>query len=217
MSLRTPSSSPRAAGRVSVRSVGVAIMAVALGSFALGVTPSRGRSMPVASAAKGPAIVTATKLPTSSSKPFSRAGTIVSAASLGIRVFVSAKDGFALANLSTGGGVTYPAVTVDAGRTWRIAGPELWVAAANAPNVLTQVGAASPRTYFTYGGPQGGNSVAVSSDAGRHWYRAYLAGAVPAVVADNGTLIAWTNLSGVYYSKDGGRHWHYASSIFRVP
>ena len=143
--------------------------------------------------------------------PFRRAGSVVSAKRLGIRVFVNGRDGFALANLTRGGGVTYPADTVNGGRTWRIAGPHFWVAAADAPNVMTQVGAVSPRTYFAYGGPAGGTTVAVSTDRGRHWWRAGLPGTVFAVSGAS-KLYAFIGVRGAYVSSDGGRVWTYERS-----
>jgi hypothetical protein len=158
--------------------------------------------------------VLATQIPASKSPPFSRPGTVVPASSLGVRVFVSSKDGFALANLTRGGGATYPVATVNGGRTWRIDGPEFHVNAANGPDVVTQVGGAAPSLYFAYGGPDGSGSVVVSADGGHHWWRAYLGGDVFAVVSfvtgpRTNELVAFTDWPGAYYSKDGGQVWHY--------
>lgn len=168
-----------------------------------------------AAAARATASVTATQLP-ADKPPFRRAGSIVSSSTLGVRVFVNAKDGFALATLS---GTTYPAATVDAGRTWRIDGPHFHVSAANAPNVVTQLGAAGTATYFAYGGPEGGESIVVSTDAGKHWWRAYMPGVPMAVVygavgsSGRRGLLAFVRSGpseiSTYVSTDGGRHWSF--------
>ena len=190
-----------------------ALAALASSAIVVGVSSAAGDSAATA-AASPPATVTATQIPPSHSPPFLRPGKVVSASSLAVRTFVNSKDGVAINNGVSLGGVTYPIATVDAGRTWRIDGPELHVPAANAPNVVTLAGAANPATYFVYGGPGGGNSVDVSSDAGKHWYRAYLGGVVAAVVPSGGQLFAFTGQPGAYHSKDGGRTWHYSKSLF---
>lgn len=171
-----------------------------------------------AGGSRPPTSVVATRLP-ADMPPFSRPGTIVSSNDLGIRVFVNARDGFALATTSLGGGTTYPAQTVNAGRSWRIDGPHFHVSAANAPDVVTQVGAASPATYFAYGGPGGAESVVVTSDDGKQWWRAYLPGVPEAVVygpvgtAGARGLLAFVQAGSsevwAYVSTDGGRHWSY--------
>jgi hypothetical protein len=129
-------------------------------------------------------------------------------------VFVNSSRGIALNTGTSLNGVTYPVATVNGGKTWRIDGPELHIPAANAPNVVTQVGAGSPSTYFAYGGPAGANSVDVSADGGKHWYRAYLGGVVGGVVDSHGELFAFTGELGAYYSTDGGQVWHYNKSFF---
>jgi hypothetical protein len=120
--------------------------------------------------------------------------------------------------------VTYPAATVSGGRTWRVNGPALHLPAAQAPLVVTQVGAASSRKYFAWGGPEGGQAVDVTSDGGKHWWGAILGDAVLAVVAgQDGRLIAFAQafapssssraLTWVYISRDGGRHWRYNTQL----
>ena len=132
---------------------------------------------------------------------------VVRPSSLGVRVFVDGTHGFAMASLRGFNGDD-PAATVNGGRTWRVDGSHFHVSAANAPAVATQVEAGDRSTYFAYGEPGGGNSVVVSTDRGRHWWRGFLAGAVAAVVDSGGELIAFTNISGpgAYVSRDGGRH-----------
>lgn len=191
-------------------------VALAVSALVMAASSASGRA---ATAASPPAKVSATPLPASSRPPtFKPAGTVVSSSILGVRVFVNAKDGIALNTGVSLNGVTYPVATVNGGKTWRIAGPELHVPALNAPNVVTQVGAARPGMYFIYGGPGGGNSVVVSTNAGKRWWRAYLGGVVYAVAPRNTgsrtqELFAFTDLPGAYHSTDGGRTWHYAKLI----
>ena len=64
------------------------------------------------------------------------------------------------------------------------------------------------------GTPAGANSVDVSADRGKHWYRAFLGGVVGAVVGSDRELFAFTGAPGAYYSKNGGRVWHYNKSFF---
>jgi hypothetical protein len=160
-----------------------------------------------------PKLITAHRI-TSSARGVLKPGSVVSSARLGVRVFPSASRGFALATVSN---VTYPAATVNGGRTWKIDGPPFHLPAAQAPLVVTQVGGHG-NTYFAWGGPGGGNFADVSPDAGKHWWGAPLGGIVLAVVATpNGHLVASIqnplgakgvqSANWVYVSRDGGRHW----------
>jgi hypothetical protein len=207
-----------------MKPAGVPLTALALGLTVFGATSAPFGSLAAAGiseAASAPAGVTATQLP-ADKPPFTRPGTIVSSSRLSVREFVNDKDGFSLAFISAGGGATYPAATTNGGKTWRIDGPHFHVNGANAPNVVTQLGAASPATFFAYGGPGGGNSVNVTTDGGKHWWRVYLPGTPLAIVdghvSNSGALIAfvqpgpaqlWT-----YVSTDGGRHWHHSKAAF---
>jgi hypothetical protein len=172
---------------------------------------------PLALSAPGspPATVTATKLSADRS-PFLPAGRVVSDVTLTNRVYVNSRDGF---SLSWQPNAQYGACTTDAGHTWRICTPVLHVNAANAPNVVTEIGA-DHSTYWVFGGPGGGQSVVVSNDAGRTWYRAYMPGVPMAVTESNvGTvrrLIAFVATGQkplVYISSDGGHTWKYTSRI----
>ncbi len=212
MILRSYVNTWRRRGSRTARSVLAALTVAAAASVAVWWVFER----PAAAArSTPPASVTATKLPVDK-PPFRQASSIVSTSRLGVRVFVNATDGFALATVS---GTTYPAASVDGGKTWRIDGPHLHVSAANAPDVVTQLGAAGPETYFAYGGPEGGESIAVSADAGKQWWRAYMPGVPVAVVygavGSSGTrgLLAFVRSSPseiwTYISTDGGRRWSY--------
>jgi len=203
-------------GRKLVKPAAAALVALASSAIVVGASSASDRSAPAVAAYSPPTTVRAAQIPRSPSRIFLQPGKIVRSSSLGIRVFVNNKDGFALNIGQSLSGVTYPIATINGGKTWRIDGPALHIPAANAPNVVTQVGAASPATYFAYGGPAGTGSVDVSADSGKHWYRAYVGGVVGAVVyrADNRELFAFTGAPGAYYSMDGGQVWHYSKSFF---
>jgi hypothetical protein len=217
--------------RISLRRLGSArfvalasavVTVLAASAIIVGISSASVRSGGARAASAPPPTVRAGALPASSPAPFKPAGTIVGSSTLGTRVFINNSRGFALSSIRQGGGADYPAATVDGGKIWRVDGPELHRAAANAPDVVTQVGAAAPTTYFAYGGPGGGNSIAVTTDGGKHWWRAYLYGAVYAAVPFHTAtgapgLLAFVNAPGVYYSSDGGRDWHYRKSVFAVP
>jgi len=168
--------------------------------------------------------VAATRIP-ADKPPFQTAGAIVRSSQLGTRVFIGSENGFALAGV---GQAQYPAATVDGGKTWRIDGPHLHVNAANAPNVVNAIGAVGPATYFAYAGPGGGMSVAVTTDGGKDWWRAYLPGVPLAVVyshtSGRGALVALVESGplvksgapqfSAYLSTDGGKHWTYDRNTF---
>jgi hypothetical protein len=167
------------------------------------------------SATSPPATVSATALASTDTGPFyAHRGSLVRSSQLGIRSFVNAENGFALASV---GQAQYPANTTDGGKTWRIDGPHFHKNAANAPNVITRTDVAGRSTYFAYAGPGGGMMVVVSTDAGKHWWQAYLPG-VPLTVEPtftSGKLALVTIVENgpgqflAYLSSDGGRHWRY--------
>ena len=206
--------SPPGSSHKLLKPAAAALVALASSAIVVGVSSASHRSAAAVAASSPPATVTATQIPPSPAPTFLQPGKIVSSSKLGVRVFVNGKDGVALNTGQSLNGVSYPVDTVNGGKTWRIDGPELHVPAANGPDVVTQVGAGSPATYFAYGGPAGANSVDVSADGGKHWYRAFLGGVVGAVVDSNRELFAFTGAPGAYYSKDGGRVWHYNKSFF---
>ena len=143
-------------------------------------------------------------------------GTVISATHLGQRIFANGLHGFALASV---GQADYGAVTTNGGKTWHIAGAALHLHAAQAPLVVTDVGAANGHTYYAYGG---GQVVDATRDSGKHWYQAILGDVVMAVVSDtSGRLVAFaqatatngTALNWVYVSTDGGHHWHLNTTV----
>ena len=138
-------------------------------------------------------------------------GAVVRSRTLGTRVFTDSRHGFALATERFG--ASYPAVTVNGGKTWRINGPVFHVPALQAPFAVTQVGALSAKTYFAWGA----QSIDSTSDGGKHWWRTLVPNSALAVVPSGPTLIAVTEdappsgspaTASVYLSTDGGHHWH---------
>lgn len=158
-----------------------------------------------AAAASSPTTITASAVAPNRS-PFAKPGTTVNASGLGNRVYVSHSNGFAL---WTYAGVTYPACTANGGRKWTVCGPHLHVPAANAPNVVTQVGAKRGE-YFAFGGPNGAESIVVSTNH-KTWYRAYMPGVPYAVAAaENGQLFAFVAAGRSvteWTSSNGGKSW----------
>jgi hypothetical protein len=167
----------------------------------------------LAAASAPPHELTATRL-----RPRAHAvapGTKVRASALfGVRAFWNARDGFALAGV---GEAQYPAHTADGGRTWRIDGPQFHVNAADAPEAVTAVGVAGPRTFFAYGS----QAVDVSTDGGSTWWETFLGDLVVAVVPGSGhRLVGYVQsasgnaaVTWQYVSRDGGRHWRYSTAI----
>jgi hypothetical protein len=146
-----------------------------------------------------------------------RPGSPVKPSSLGQRVFVNARDGFAL---TATGQAQYPARTTDGGATWTTFGPALHLNAAQAPLAVTDVGAANARTVYYYGS---GQAVDVTSNGGRTWWRALCPELSLAVVPGSSGRLVWITqdspnggpnaLTWVYESSDGGRVWHYTRAI----
>jgi hypothetical protein len=144
-------------------------------------------------------------------------GTSVNQAALfTTRVFANASVGFALAGV---GDAQYPVRSVDAGRTWRIDGPQVHVDAADGPEGVGFVGVAGRRTFFAYGS----SVVDVTTDGGRTWWETFLGELVVAVVpGPRGELLAYVQqqlgrglaaATRQYVSHDGGRHWVYSASL----
>jgi hypothetical protein len=196
--------------RRSVRTGGVVVAAgmIVLGGLGASVATAAGGS-----GSAGQTTVTASliKQPPSTLAPGSR---VRASALVGQRVFVDAGHGFALASV---GQAQYPAATTDGGRTWRTDGPALHLNAAQAPLVVTAIGAAGRRTIFAYGS---GQVIDTTGDGGRHWYRALFNGLPMAVVQNAlGHLVAFVDGesggSGTsqYVSTNGGRTWRFDSTV----
>jgi len=189
----------------------LAVAGVALGWTALGAATASTHS----AAVDAPKTVTASLI--KRQKGTLAPGTTVPSADLGQRVFPTAADGFALASLDQ---AEYPAATTDGGKTWTTDGPALHLDAAQAPLSVTEVGAAGRKTFFAYGT---GQVVDITSDAGKHWWRATFLGLVVAVARTlSGHLAVFEQVSSgaspsavtlQYVSTDGGRHWRYSTRL----
>jgi hypothetical protein len=140
-----------------------------------------------------------------------RRGTRVGSDFSGTRTFATRRDGFALGNLSASeGGAMYPLATIDGGKTWRIAGPIVNVPAAQGGVDVAQAGVVNARTWYMCCGLN--TVVDVTSDAGRHWWVAFLPGEVINVYAgDNphAPLVAVVRPFRTAHSRQ--RLWIYAS------
>jgi hypothetical protein len=141
-------------------------------------------------------------------------GTKLSSSAVGFpRTFVNANTGWAFASTDQ---AQYAAITTNGGTTWRTASPALHVNAAQAPLSVTQLDAQSPKVAYAFGS---GQVADVTSDGGKHWYRALFIGTATAVVpgigprqlltfVDGGT--SGSGLSGPvsqYQSSNGGKTW----------
>jgi hypothetical protein len=144
-------------------------------------------------------------------------GTKLNASAVGFpRVFVNAKTGWALASTQQ---AQYAAITTNGGTTWRTASPALHVDAAQAPLSVTEIGARSPKVAYAFGS---GQVADVTSDGGKHWYRALFDGTDMAVVPGFGSnqlvtfVAAGNSASGPsaptwqYGSSNGGKTWKLA-------
>jgi hypothetical protein len=127
-----------------------------------------------------PRVVKAWRIGASSPGGF-RYGSPVPGRDLGPRVFSDRLHGFALTLRLLSW--TYPAVTLDGGRSWHIAGPVLHIAAAQGAIAVAEAGVEGPHFYYAWGG--GGNQVVdVTTDGGSRWWRTFLPGEVLFVDAD---------------------------------
>jgi hypothetical protein len=187
----------------------LAVTAAAAITAEVEISSAAARSAAPATAAAPPAIVTSQLI--RHQRGTLRPGRRVRSSTIGHRVFVNSHVGFALADT---GGAQYPATTVNGGQIWKTDGPALHLDAAQAPLVVTNIGAASKRTVFAFGG---GQSVDATGDGGKHWWRAFLGEVVIATVPRLGgglITVAQTGGSGlsagrtlVYVTRDGGHHW----------
>jgi hypothetical protein len=137
------------------------------------------------------------------------------------RVLVNARRGYALATI---GSATYPVRTTNGGRTWVVAGPELHqTAAQGAVGVRAVGGSGNARTAFAWGGVNPNSVVDITTDGGKHWWQAFLPGAVLYVASVDGEVVA--NVAGSVRSGNAthtglwayrtrtGRRWVYGYNV----
>ena len=120
-------------------------------------------------------------------------------------------------------GATYPAISTDGGAIWRIDGPRFYVAAAQAANVTSDVGALGPHGAYFWG--PGGNSVKVTTDEGIHWWITGFTAGVYKVSTTRGTLrtVAFGNQvqdgafqAFLFVSTNSGRTWNLHGQLHNV-
>lgn len=208
---------------------------IALGvGLTVALPPSGGGSNGVSPAAAGslregspfvsvPKIERARPLRSMSGSHPLRRGTRVGNDFSGTRTFATRRDGFALGNLTASeGGPMYPLATTDGGKTWRIAGLIVNVAAAQGGVDVREAGVVDARTWFMCCGLN--TVVDVTTDAGKHWWAAFLPGEVVNVFAyDNphARLVALVRPFRTahsrqrlwIYSSVDGRRWTYEPSL----
>jgi hypothetical protein len=113
----------------------------------------------------------------------------------------------------------YPLATSDGGKTWRIAGPVVNVPAAQGGVDVVRAGVINARTWFMCCGLN--TVVDVTSDAGKHWWQAFLPGEAVTVVAGapssagpRARLIAMVRPFAAAHSRQ--RLWVYVSADGRL-
>jgi hypothetical protein len=128
---------------------------------------------------------------------------------LGPRAAATSSVTFALADRGQFFGAVYPAISRDAGRTWRVDGPCFYYSAAQGPNVTSAIGARAPDSAYAWGAL--GAFIKVTRDGGRHWFAANIPGGMVSVHYRGSTLRALVcgNTSKVftYDSNDDGLIW----------
>lgn len=149
-------------------------------------------------------------------------GTVVPASEIKLTAMDSTQLHFGLANIGPGVSPpsTYPAISTDGGATWKIDGPEFWVAAADGPEVVSSGGALGSEGAYFWG--QGGNVVHVTTDEGLEWWTSGFPAGVDKVSASHGILHT-VALGGqvdsasfqafLYQSKDFGRVWTFVRKL----
>lgn len=149
-----------------------------------------------------------------------RRRTVVRSSELGIRVFADDRHGYSLAEVNL---VTYPARTVDGGKTWRIDGPVFHRPAAQGALAVNQISVAGADTAFAWLGLETNTVIDLTSDGGRHWWQAFFPGEVLSVAGVPGEVLANVRGSimeahtihrGLWvYRTTTGRRWTYLGRI----
>ena len=109
---------------------------------------------------------------------------------------------------------TYPAISTNGGRTWRIDGPLFHVDALQGASVVSSSGALLPRGAYFWG--RGGNLIWITHDEGAHWSTTAFSAGVGDLSSRRGTLEAVVFGAQVgpaklqrflYVSTDSGKTW----------
>jgi hypothetical protein len=151
-------------------------------------------------------------------------GDPVSAADIGPRADATHHVIFGLADCGKLFGETYPAISADAGKHWRIDGPRFAYAAAQGAGTTTSIGARTRDIAYAWG--DGGNFVKVTTDGGRRWWSADFPAGVHSASWRNGRLavraLGPQTADGqfetfLYVSPDDGRTWNLQRKLADVP
>jgi hypothetical protein len=136
-------------------------------------------------------------------------GTLLARNQIGARARATPRLWFALADRDDLFSVVYPAISRDAGRTWRVDGPCLYYSAAQGPNVTSSIGARAPGSAYAWGAR--GTIVKATGDAGRRWFVTGLPGEAVGVGYRGRSLRALVCGAAsrvfAYRSIDDGRTW----------
>jgi hypothetical protein len=193
----------RAARRQRARAVGLGACTAAIAAAAIAVPLSLGGGAtsatrpPVAAtrhhpaAASGmPSTIQARPDPTAKGDGILQPGTPVPAADIDDRASATREMIFGLAAVNYQGspGSTYPAISTDAGHSWRIDGPLFSSGPAAGASATSAIGTISPETAYAWG--PFGNFVKVTADAGRHWSVSTFGAGVCSVSEHDGLLQA---------------------------
>ena len=209
----TPTAKHRCLGPVRATAAAIALTAASLSGCGSHITNGR---TPAAASQSLASTVQAREVPTNTYRPI-RYGTVVPETSLvSPRRFTDPTHGVALIGGETSPtGEGFAVTTNDRGHTWRIDSPVFYAPAADAPLGVSNIGATNAHTFFAWG--RGGSVVDSTSDAGKHWWQAFLGSNIVAVTPKpNGDLIAVVQqtdnrppgrITGVYISKNSGHTW----------
>jgi hypothetical protein len=171
-----------------------------------------------------PATIEAASLRSTTGPGILQPGAPVDAADIGPRAAATHDVIFGLADRRTLFGESYPAISTDAGKDWRIDGPRFWYAAADGAATTISVGARAPDMAYAWG--NGGNFVKVTTDGGRRWWSAdFLAGVDSAGWRDGDLQVralGHQTADGqfetfLYVSRDDGRTWNLLGRLGNVP
>ena len=169
-------------------------------------TPAAGRDRAIAAAYAHP--IHAIRLPSSWGKGSLRRGARVPARDVHPRAQLRPGTLVGLAMRGSLLGFAYPAVSTDAGATWRISGPLLYRAAADGAAAVNSVGVLPDGTVYLWGAT--GNFVRVSATGTSPWYETDLQ-QLTRVWPHGGTLLARTypshGVPPLFVSRDDGRTW----------
>jgi hypothetical protein len=165
-----------------------------------------------------PSTIKARPYPVTKGKGILPPGTPLPVADIHRRASATREVIFALATVSSQDGSVgtgYPAISTDAGRSWRIDGPASSGGPAAGASAVSDVGAMSPETAYTWGAF--GNFVEVTMDAGRHWWVSAFGAGVCSVTRHDGLLQArafglqpgpgGTTETFLYVSRNRGLTW----------